>query len=183
MKTLLAVIVLLAACAPRPARLVEAPGERARAFAAFDRLQQALGARLTQEMSQGPEAALAACRTEAPALAGRVRAEQGLALGRTSHRLRNPDNAAPRWAAPYLDAAAGRPAAEVRPVEVDLGGTVGVLRPIGVQPLCLRCHGDPAGMPDGLKARLKELYPKDAATGFTAGEFRGFFWAEVPKAR
>lgn len=182
MKKTLCVLSLLAAACSAPRR-VEAPAETARAFAAFDALQKALGARLMERLKEGPAAAVAACKDDAPKLAASLGAERGFAFGRTSHRLRNPANAPRPWAAPYLKAAAGKPAAEVKPVTVDLGGTVGVLRPIGAQTLCLRCHGERAAFPPALSGRLGELYPKDAAVGFKEGELRGFFWAEVPKAR
>jgi hypothetical protein len=42
-----------------------------------------------------------------------------------------------------------------------------------VQQLCLTCHGDPASIPDGVKARLAAEYPLDKATGYAPGMVRG----------
>ena len=42
-----------------------------------------------------------------------------------------------------------------------------------VQPLCLTCHGGPAEIPDGVKARLAAEYPLDQATGYAPGMVRG----------
>jgi hypothetical protein len=46
---------------------------------------------------------------------------------------------------------------------------------LATAPLCLVCHGDAAAQPPELRARLHELYPADAATGYRAGELRGAF--------
>ena len=47
---------------------------------------------------QGPGAAIAVCQKQAPAIAKAVSEEQGLDIGRTGVRLRNPGNVAPAWA-------------------------------------------------------------------------------------
>jgi hypothetical protein len=57
--------------------------------------------------------------------------------------------------------------------------TVGYVEPIFVQPLCVTCHG--GELESDLKAKLTELYPADQATGYAAGDFRGVFWAELPR--
>ena len=57
--------------------------------------------------------------------------------------------------------------------------TVGYVEPLFVQPLCVTCHGS-ALAPD-LEKKLAELYPSDQATGYAAGDFRGVFWAELPR--
>ena len=57
--------------------------------------------------------------------------------------------------------------------------TVGYVEPIFMQPLCVTCHG--AELAPDLQARLEELYPEDQATGYSAGDLRGVFWAELPR--
>ena len=151
-----------------------------RAEAATKALQQRLSRRLLEEMADGPNA-VKVCREEAPAIAADVSAMQGLSVGRTSHRLRNPANAPRPWAAPFVAAAAGKPAAEVKAVAVDLGDRVGYLRPIGLAGGCLKCHGPAEGLSPGVKAALASGYPRDQATGFAEGDLRGWFWAEVAK--
>ncbi|GIW43408.1 MAG: cytochrome c [Candidatus Binatia bacterium] len=154
-----------------------------RAQRAFEALQNALQSRLLATLgAQGPAAAVAVCKVEAPQIATDLARRHDLELGRTSHRLRNPANAPRPWVVPYLARAAGRQASEVQPVVVDLGDRVGVLKPIATGGPCLLCHGDPEGFAPELKTRLAELYPNDRATGFREGEFRGFFWAEVKKS-
>lgn len=136
-----------------------------------------LKAALLDGMTQGPAAAIDACRLEAPAIADRISVD-GVVVGRASHRLRNPDNAAPDWVAPvlaeYLDQDGGW---EPRVVDTD-AGSKGYVEPIAMQPLCTTCHG-PAIAPD-IAERIAALYPEDRATGFEVGELRGVFWVALP---
>ncbi len=123
--------------------------------------------------ADGPPGAIEVCATLAPALAGEVAAEHGLALGRTSWRLRNPANRPPAWAAPLV---ADRPEAEV--LARLPGGGLGVLLPIRVAPACTVCHGQ--AVAPAVREALARRYPDDQATGFAPGDLRGWFWVEVP---
>lgn len=134
---------------------------------------------LLQGLAQGPEEAIGACKLEAPGIAEALSVD-GVTLGRSSHRLRNPANAGPEWVTSimqvYLDDTHDR-----APRTVDLpGGKVGYVEPILVQPMCLVCHGDIQDQ--ALAARLADEYPSDQATGFRAGDLRGVFWASFPAA-
>jgi len=104
----------------------------------------------------------------------------GVAVGRTSHRLRNPANAPEPWMVPLLDelrAAAPRPGSWHA---VDLGARgTGYVEPIYLQPLCATCHGE--AVEGALLERIRTLYPTDEAVGFHVGELRGLFWAIVPR--
>ena len=57
-------------------------------------------------LEQGPVEAISVCREQAPEIADSLM-QDGIRLGRSSHRLRNPDNTAPDWVRPlmqqYLD--------------------------------------------------------------------------------
>jgi hypothetical protein len=86
-----------------------------------------------------------------------------------------------RWAAPFVDAHAGRLARDVDGFVVDLEDSVGVLRPIAQRPLCATCHGPAEGIDPAVRSLLRERYPADRAVGFRDGEIRGWFWVEVPK--
>jgi hypothetical protein len=136
-------------------------------------LQQALKSGL----AEGPAEAIQVCRVKAPGIADALSVD-GVRMGRSSHKLRNPDNVPPEWVSPimqgYLDDASGR---EPRAIELD-GNRWGYVEPIVVQPLCLACHGSDLA-PD-VAARISELYPDDKATGFEAGDLRGVFWLEFP---
>jgi hypothetical protein len=162
-----------------------APGELKAAVAAADAalaaLRQRLTARLLEEMKQGgPARAVAVCRDEAPVLSAEVGRAAGVVVGRTSDRLRNPANRAPAWAEAVVRAAAGRRAADVAPVAFALGDKVGVLRPIAMGGPCARCHGTASELDPAAATAIRAAYPQDAATGFEAGDLRGFAWAEAP---
>ena len=177
-------LVILYAAALRAGGPPQAPfpAETAKAELAMNELQQALLAKLKTTMeSGGPAAAVEVCRTEARTIAETVARKQGIALGRTSHRLRNPANAPRAWARAIVDGSAGAKAAAERIRVVDLGDRVGVLRPIGTAEACTKCHGSPDEVRKNLGAALAGAYPQDRATGFAPGDLRGWMWAEVPK--
>ena len=135
---------------------------------------------LLSGLEQGPVEALSVCREQAPEIANSL-AQEGIRLGRSSHRLRNPENALPEWARPamqaYLEDDSNR-AAFVVPLADDRWGYA---EPIIAQPLCLTCHGE--AIPPAVTERIKELYPEDRAVGFKAGDLRGVFWLEFPMSR
>ena len=132
-------------------------------------LQAALQAGMA---SGGPVGAIDVCRVQAPALAAAA-AGPGVRIGRTSHRVRNPDNAPAPWLEPLLaQYVAGSANA---PQLVELGADYyGYVEPIVTQPLCLSCHG--SQLAPEVSSELAGSYPDDRATGFAAGEFRGLFW-------
>jgi hypothetical protein len=155
----------------------------AQADEAIADLQRTLQERLITAMAEGgPPAAVTVCRDEAQALTRSIGEQRGLALGRTSHRVRNVVNAPRAWAVDVVDAHAGRAAVEVEAQTFDLGGRIGVLKPIGTQPLCVTCHGPAETVRAAIGDALASSYPDDRAVGFEAGELRGWFWAEVPVA-
>jgi hypothetical protein len=160
-----------------PARL--SPGMQA-ADAAISALQRRLAGRVLQEMKAGgPARAITVCRDEAPALTAETARVQGVRVGRTSHRLRNPGNTAPAWAEPFVAKGAGQKAASIEPTVVDLGDRVGLLRPIATGGVCMQCHGPAQRLSPGVRGYLETAYPGDRAVGFEEGDLRGFAWAEA----
>ncbi|MCA8959098.1 MAG: DUF3365 domain-containing protein [Planctomycetes bacterium] len=147
-----------------------------RAEASREALFAALVATLTEEIQErGAASAITVCKERAPQLAARVAADRGVSIGRTSWKLRNPDNRGPEW---VRDAMVGRPESPL--YFEDDRGRFGLLTPIRLQEPCLNCHGSEDRLAPGVRERLAELYPDDAATGFAAGDLRGWFWVEVP---
>lgn len=128
------------------------------------RLVEAIGA-------QGPAGAIAVCSEEAPGIAQGVASQFGVEIGRTSFKARNPANAPPAWAQPYVDARTDEP------VYLEDAGTqrIAALLPIRMQPECMLCHGPSERIPEEVRGMLTELYPEDQATGFNLGELRGWF--------
>jgi hypothetical protein len=146
-------------------------------------LQGALLSELRHQLDDvGPAAALEACHL-AMYPARRAAHDEGVAVGRTSTRLRNPANASPGWAAALIERYANTPRARVDGLVVDLGDRVGVLRPIREQRICASCHGPEETLRADVRARLAERYPADRAVGFHEGDIRGWFWVEVPRDR
>jgi hypothetical protein len=130
---------------------------------------------LVAGMQEGPANAIEVCSEDAPAIAASLSVD-GVLMGRSSHRLRNPDNAAPEWLVPVIDAYASGEA-ELVPRVVNVGDDrTGYAEPIRVQPLCLTCHG--SMLTEEVADRIEALYPEDDAAGFSEGDFRGVFWVE-----
>jgi hypothetical protein len=168
---------LLAILATGATGAAEAPDDGATHGAALLLpFKQQLKAALESGMAEGPAAAIGVCRDEAPAIAASL-STNGVTMGRTSHRLRNPENRPPAWAAPLLDRYAAGEASGGATVALD-GGLTGYVEPITVQPVCMACHG--TTLAPGVAGALTRLYPDDAATGFAAGDFRGLFWVTYP---
>jgi hypothetical protein len=176
----------LVACSRSPKRLDPVPADLAPrvsiAEAAADDLRTTLSSRLANAIAEaGPEGGIDVCSKEAKALTAEVAERHQVELGRTSTRLRNPDNAARPWLNDYLQQSSGKQAADVAPAVYDLGPRIGVVQPLATLPLCTTCHGHPEHFAAPLKARLERSYPEDRATGFAVGDLRGVLWVEVPK--
>lgn len=169
-----------AAVAPAVAVAAAATELPAEISAAMDQLQGRLKDRLVAEIAKGgPVAAADICRSEAAAITAEFQ-KQGLKIGRTSHALRSPANAAPPWADAWVQAQQGRKvAAGPKLASADLpGGGKGYLRVIGTAPVCVNCHGPAEKLDPALKEVLAKAYPQDRATGFAENDVRGWFWVE-----
>lgn len=139
-------------------------------------LQSAILTELSRELGRGGAvAAMSFCHLDAAGHSRRIGREEGIVAGRTSDRLRNPSNAPKPWAAPIVARYAGTPAAGVDGFAVDLGDTVGVMRPIAHRRMCSTCHGPGEALNPAVAAELKTRYPRDRATGFREGDLRGWF--------
>jgi hypothetical protein len=169
---------------PATATAAQAPGTReALAFARGAEAAQKLGGELKQRLQAamqqgGPEAAIAVCADHAQQITAAAQAD-GVQVGRSSLRLRNPKNAAPEWVQAWLIAQGERPVAGLEPLREVEGGKARLLRPIGVEPLCVTCHGPAASLPPDVSTLLKQRYPDDRAVGYAPGDLRGALWAEV----
>ncbi len=145
---------------------------------------QVFGETLRTELEEalaagGATEAVQVCHERAPEIAVEVSEQVGFEVGRSSHRLRNSENATEGAIQGYL--ARYGEAGAAAPVEVYTeGGDQLVVAPIVTGPLCLTCHGDPASFSPELTSVLAEKYPDDSAVGFEVGELRGVFWARLP---
>ena len=125
--------------------------------------------------SGGGAEGIVVCRDKAPAIAAHVSDQFGLAIGRTSHRLRNPNNAAPPWAERYVADMLTEPVFLAGP-----SGELGALLPIRLKAECQMCHGPADQIDDEILTAIHEIYPSDQAVGFVEGDLRGWFWVEAP---
>lgn len=134
----------------------------------------------------GPEAAVAACQTQALPLTGEKLADPPtlVSVKRTSLRLRNPANAPDAAERLALDLVAklvadGQALPPVLVQRIQPAGPTKpewrVYRPIATKAECLVCHGDPATQSPALRTALQTRYPADAATGYAADQWRGLF--------
>ncbi len=62
---------------------------------------------------------------------------------------------------------------------VEMPNSYRVYKPLYIKPQCLACHGE--NISPELQKIIKRTYPKDMATGFKLGEFRGVVVAKVKK--
>ena len=142
---------------------------------------QALGQSLMKTLKQGikssgPVEAIGLCNVQAPAIASQL-SQGGWQVGRTALKIRNPGNAPDEWETETLKSFDARIKAGESPqmMEATLlsDNEFRYMKAIPTKPLCVTCHG--AELTEPVKARLSELYPDDAATGFNVGELRGAF--------
>jgi hypothetical protein len=132
-----------------------------------------MGLVMRTAQERGFPAAVTVCHGEAPKLAGRVAEEHDLQIGRTSFRLRNQKNTPPEWAREFVERRVDETRISRR------GDDVALLSPIRVAEPCLNCHGTEERLAEGVSEALARHYPDDRATGFEAGDLRGWFWVEV----
>jgi hypothetical protein len=150
-----------------------------RANEALRSLQSGLIEALTSAMNEGgASSAVHVCREEAQAITTQVAGDEGILVGRTSHRLRNPSNAPRPWARDLVEQAAGKKTSDVEMHVIDLVDRIGVLKPINTLDLCTNCHGN--DIDTDVRKALSDAYPEDLAVDFETGDLRGWMWAEVP---
>jgi hypothetical protein len=167
--------VLLGACSEPPAPAAEPVDPATRGAELLGPFKSDLMQALSSGMQEGPVAAIEVCSETAPGIAASLSVD-GVRMGRSSHKLRNPDNAPPEWLEPLIaDYVSG--GSEMQPQTVALAdGRTGYAEPIIVKPVCLTCHG--TELDPGIAAQIAQSYPADEATGFSEGDFRGVFWVE-----
>jgi len=177
----LATLVLLAGCASGPSAEDQA-AMAADARKAAAALIQKLGGELKTALGEkGPEGAIDVCKRRAPQIAAEVSQQSGFEVKRVSPKNRNPAGVPDAWEAEAQAGLEKRLAAGEKPETLDTWQIVSTptgkqfryAKALPVQPVCLTCHGDPATIADGVKARLAAEYPLDKATGYAPGMVRG----------
>ena len=144
--------------------------------------QELQGALLTAMKDGGPVNAINVCNEKAPAIAAAAEAGSGWSVARSSHKLRNPDNAPDAYTAAVIADFVAREEAGETPksftqaeiVEEDGQKVFRFVKAIPTGQPCLNCHGGEDVKPE-VVAKLAELYPDDAARGFSVDQMRGVF--------
>ncbi len=127
------------------------------------------------------------CHEKAAQIATDLAKSTGMLVGRTSLKVRNPENTPDNWELAVLKQFEARKAQGEATdrleffavIDDDQGQkTFRYMKAIPTTALCLSCHGDP--LTPEVDAKLKELYPNDAARGFKDGDLRGAFTLAKP---
>lgn len=174
-----------------PAAEVPAPAEADLAAARAivqpfaSELKDALGSAI---QAGGPVHGIEVCRQQAPGIATRAAQQAGFTrVGRTSLKVRNPDNAPDAWELAGLSDFEARKAAGADPATLERAEIVPLpggghefryLKAIPTAAVCLNCHG--STLKPEVRAKIDALYPSDAARGFAEGDLRGAFTLRKP---
>jgi len=162
--------------------LAAEPALEAEARAQIAPFAQELLATVKQALAEGgPQKAVDACQSLAPAIAAK-HSRKPWSVGRTALKVRNPANRPDAWEQQVLErfaaaAAAGEPVAGLSYGET-VGGDYRYMQAIPTGEPCLVCHGQ--NIDEALRATLDERYPQDRARGFVLGELRGAFTLRRP---
>jgi len=172
---------LLTGCASTPS-----PEQQAQlandSRAAVGDLVKKLGGTLKADIAaHGPETAISVCKEKAPQIAKAIMDEKNVKIRRVTTQNRNPKSVPDTWEAKVLADFEQRLAKGEKPDTLEYyqvtqeegQQTFRYMKGLVIQPLCLTCHGTPENIPDGVKAKLTELYPTDKATGYSVGMLRG----------
>ncbi|WP_085442614.1 Tll0287-like domain-containing protein [Magnetofaba australis] len=130
--------------------------------------------------SGGPAVGVQVCSAAAKGIARNASRQYGGEVGRTSLKVRNPENAPDAWEHLVLQSFDARLAKGEDPKKMEHyeilndGKTFRYMKaiPTAEKP-CLMCHGEKIS-PEVQKI-LAEKYPDDKAVGYKAGQIRGAF--------
>jgi len=187
----ISILVLGAALVASPASARQQPDVPPEVVASRG-VAQTFGATLKEALQQaiqsgGPVNGIAVCREKAGQIAADLGQKEGMLIGRTSLKLRNPANAPDNWELAVLKQfearkEQGESADKLEffaVIDDDQGQkTFRYMKAIPTAGLCLSCHGE--NIDPAVDAKLKELYPNDKARGFKEGELRGAFTLAKP---
>ncbi len=131
--------------------------------------------------SDGPAKTISFCHTKAPEIAKKLAQKTGWDINRVSLKPRG-ENATPdQWESAVLKRFDNQLAngASLKTIEfsaiVQTNGHTEYryMKAIPTGGVCLTCHGSKIAPP--IQETLQQLYPNDAATGYSKGQIRGAF--------
>jgi len=135
--------------------------------------------------SGGMEYAIGFCNTRAMKITDSVSADYKVQIRRLTKKYRNPLNETNKAESEiyktYILEWLKRENLKAKIIPNEQGHPV-YYRPIGIQPVCLNCHGVPGvDIPSPLAEKIAHLYPEDKATDFNEGELRGMWAITFPE--
>lgn len=175
---LVLLFVILASAAP-----AQEPAPKERAAAAVRDLGSLLQQLLGEELKRGGfEGAVKSCAESAQAVTEEFGKEREVDIRRVSLKYRNPKDQPDEYEAARLKAweaslaAGGKlPAEHVETVTENGRRYLRYMKPIAIQGMCLSCHGPREKLAPEVREVLDARYPRDKATGYSAGQLRGAF--------
>ncbi len=183
--------VLGAVCLLAPVPVAYADADLASRTALSRAAIQSLAGALREQLSaafaeSGAAAAIQVCNLTAPALTEAVSSDHGWKIGRTSLKVRNPDNSPDAWERSVLRMFEARKGQGADPAMLDHAEVVvrdgrrsfRYMKAIVTGKPCIVCHGSDLA-PD-VRAQLDDLYPGDQARGYAPGDLRGGFTITQP---
>ena len=124
--------------------------------------------------------AMGACGSLAPKMISDYNKQiTGTKLRRTALKYRNPKNKPSKADTMVMDEFVEKKS--FKPIVVELDNQYRVYKPLKIKYACLLCHGARNDISPELVKMIDRNYPKDRATGFQLGEFRGVVVAEIQK--
>jgi hypothetical protein len=151
-------------------------------------LGKALKAEVKKRMKEDPTGAKAAefCANNASKIAKEVAKNfpEGVIVRRTALKYRNPDNKPDEIDTKVMNKLLEAKKAgkfKAKPFVVDAGNKVRVYKPLLIDDVCLKCHGNLDKIDPKVKETIAKKYPNDKATGFKLYDLRGVIVAELPK--
>jgi len=130
--------------------------------------------------ANGAVKAIEVCSVKAPAMAKAASEKTGWDIKRVSLKNRNPKGSADKWEKRAIkgfeqELAANGDAVLEKGEIVDINGKHYFRYAKGLKTgkECLLCHGKEGSIAKEIKEKLKEVYPKDLATGYEINQIRG----------
>lgn len=156
---------------------------KAKGVAQADGLMSAIKPALTQSLEADPtgESGMMVCANAAMPLTDNYNAQlpSDSKVRRTALKYRNPANKPDTKDIEVMNNIIA--SKKLDPVTIEMNDSYRVYKPLSMTQPCLACHGDLKTMNKQTKEKIKEYYPKDLATGFKLGEFRGVIVSEIKK--
>lgn len=184
----LALLGLLAACAPAIAQDTRALTDESRKLAE-QLVQQVRGELLKSMQASGPLRSIIVCKYTVPEISSALSRKSGASVSRVALNARNPLLGGPdAWERKVLaefDARVqnGEKAEGLERAEIVAEGTQRYFRYMRALPMaqvCLACHGPADQIAPAVKAQLVAEYPHDKAVGYRLGQVRGAVTVKRP---